>query len=113
MTNTEHIEHTIYTVYNGHTQGGQSMATKSINFKLDEKRIADMKQVASVFHMTMTDIVNDALDAYLPKMQRDPFYRLTANVQDASQAETEEILSEISELSDDDLSISSVEHFSV
>ena len=89
------------------------MATKSINFKLDEKHIKAMKQVASVFHMTMTDIVNEALDSYLPTMQKDPFFRLTASVEAASKTESEEILSEIEKLSDDDLEITTVEHFTV
>ncbi len=89
------------------------MATKAINLKLEESRVMDMKQVASVFHMTMTDVINEALDAYLPKMKQDPFYKLTANVKDASKTETREILSEIENLSDDDLEITTVKHFTV
>ena len=89
------------------------MASKAINLKLDEERIMDVKQVASVFHMTMTDVINEALDAYLPTMKADPFYRLTANVKDASKSETAEILSEIERLSDDDLEITTVKRFKV
>ena len=36
-------------------------------------------------------------------IKMDPYYRLTANVMDASPEETEEILSEIESMSDDDL----------
>ena len=43
------------------------MATKAMNFKTDEVRIADIKSVASVFRMTITDVVNEALDEYLAK----------------------------------------------
>ena len=50
---------------------------------------------------------------YLPKMKNDPFYRLTANVEEASEEETQEILGELEALSDDDLKIASVKHFSV
>lgn len=89
------------------------MASKAINLKLDEERIMDVKQVASVFHMTMTDVINEALDAYLPIMKADPFYRLTANVKDASQSENAEILSEINNLTDDDLEIATVKRFTV
>ena len=89
------------------------MSTRAINFKLDEERILDMKQVASVFHITMTDIVNEALDRYLSTMKRDPFYRLTANVRDASQKETEEVLSALDDMSDDDLEVTTVKHFSL
>ena len=40
------------------------MATKAVNLKMEESRIADLKQVAAVFHMSMTDIINEALDVY-------------------------------------------------
>lgn len=89
------------------------MATKAINIKMDEDKLADVKKVASVFHMSITDVVTDALDEYLLKMMNDPFYRLTANVEDASNEETQEILDELGSLSDDDLTIESVRRFSV
>ena len=89
------------------------MATKAINLKLDENRVLDMKNVASVFHMTMTDIINEALDAYLPKMKQDPFYRLSANVQSVSKEEEKEILAEIEQLTDGDLEITTVKHFTI
>ncbi len=89
------------------------MGSKAVNFKLDEKRILDIRQVASVFHITMTDVVNEALDEYLSAVKRDPFYRLTAKVDDASKKETEEVLSALDDLSDDDLEVTTVKHFSV
>jgi hypothetical protein len=46
-------------------------------------------------------------------MKEDPFYRLTANVQEASPEETAETLAIIDSLSDDDLAISSTERVSV
>ena len=45
------------------------------------------------------------------KLQNDPFYRLTANVEEASEKESAEILSELDELTDDDLTISSKKSF--
>jgi len=89
------------------------MATRAMNFKMDEARVEDIKSVAAVFHMTITDVINEALDEYLPKMKRDPFYRLTANVEDASAEETEEILTAVEGLTDDDLTISQTKKFSV
>lgn len=89
------------------------MAVKAMNIKMDEDIISDIKSVASVFHMTMTDVIMDALDEYLVKMKDDPFYRLTVNVQDASEAETEEILAELDTLSDEDLSIARKRSFQV
>ena len=89
------------------------MAAKALNFKMDEAEILDMKNVASVFHMTVTDVIKEAVREYVDKMKKDPFYRLTANVEDASAEETAEILEEIEGLSDDDLTIASTRQFSV
>ena len=88
------------------------MAVKAMNFKMDEAEILDMKNVASVFHMTVTDVIKEAVREYVDKMKNDPFYRLTANVEYASAEETAEILEEIKGLSDDDLTISSTRRFS-
>ena len=68
------------------------MSVKAMNIKMDESKIIDVKSVASVFHMTMTEVITEALDEYLSKMKRDPFYRLTANVQDACEEESLEVL---------------------
>jgi hypothetical protein len=63
--------------------------------------------------MTVTDVIKEAVREYVGKMKNDPFYRLTANVQEASPEETAETLAIINSLSDDDLAISSTERVSV
>ena len=87
------------------------MATKVMNFKMDEQDITAMKEVASVFHITMTDVVRDAVHEYIERMKTDPFYRLTAKVEDASAEESQEILDEIESMSDDDLTITTRKKF--
>ena len=89
------------------------MAAKAINFMMDEAEILDMKHVASVFNMSVTDLIKNSIKEYNAELKSDPFYRLTANVQDASDEETEEILTEIEGLSDDDLTIVSTKRFTV
>ena len=89
------------------------MAKKAMNFKMEEAEILDMKYVASVFNMSVTDLIKNAVRENLAELKRDPFYRLTANVQDASEEETTEILTEIDGLTDDDLTISSRKQFTV
>ena len=89
------------------------MASRAMNFKMDEAEISDMKQVASVFHMSVTDLIKNAVRNYLTELKSDPFYRLTVNVQDASDEESAEILSAIDKMTDDDLTISSVNKFNV
>ena len=89
------------------------MATKAMNFKMDEAEILDMKQVARVFNMSVTDLIKSAVKEYLSELKSDPFYRLTVNVQDASDEEAAEILTEIDGMTDDDLTITSTKRFSV
>ena len=81
------------------------MAMKAVNLKLDEADIFAVKHVASVFNMTMTDVVKEAVREYVARMRKDPFYRLTSNIENASPEENEEILAELENLSDDDLTI--------
>ena len=83
------------------------MAVKALNFKMEEEEILKMKEVAQVFNMSVTDLVRNGVNQYIEELKKDPFYRLTVNVQDADEAETSEILSEMDGLSDDDLKISS------
>lgn len=87
------------------------MASKAVNLRLDERDILDIKSVAAAFHTTFTAIVQEALSEYLPKKKSDPYYRLTANAEPAPEWESEEILSAIEGLSEDDLSISSTKKF--
>ena len=89
------------------------MALRAMNFKMDEMQIDDVKHVASVYHMTITDLIKEAVSEYLTKMKADPFYRLTANVEEADAAESAEILDAISSMEDDDLAIASSERFTV
>ena len=46
-------------------------------------------------------------------MKKDPFYRLTAKIEEASAEESAEIIETMEELSDDDLTIALVKHFDV
>lgn len=87
------------------------MATKAMNFKLEENEIMDIRKVASVFNMSLTDVVREALKEYIFKMKNDPFYRLTAKVQEASAEESKEILDIVENLSDDDMQITSTKRF--
>ena len=89
------------------------MAIKALNFKMEESDILDMKQVAGVFHMSVTDLIKNAVKQYITELKNDPFYRLTANVEAASEEVTEEILAEIVSLSADDVTIASTKTFTV
>ena len=81
------------------------MSTKAMNFKMDENDINDLKGVAAVYNMTVTEIIKEALKEYVEKLKEDPFYRLSVNVKEASAEESAEIIDDIKNLSDDDLTI--------
>jgi hypothetical protein len=87
------------------------MAKGALNFKMDETDINKVKEAAVVYNTTMTEIITEAVHEYLEKIQKDPFYRLSVNVMEASAEESADILGEIEGLSDDDLMISSVKKF--
>ena len=89
------------------------MSVRAMNFKMDEAEIQEMKRVAGVYHMTVTDLIKNAVRSYISELKDDPFYRLTAHVQEASAEESEEILSAVSKMTDDDLTISSTTRFSL
>lgn len=89
------------------------MVTRTIYFKMDEAEIQNVKNIASIFHMTLTELIKEATKDYVDKLKKDLFYRLTINVQEASSEESAEILEEINILNDDDLSIVSSERFVV
>ena len=89
------------------------MAIKAMNFKMEEEEILDIKKVASVFIITMTDIIKEGVREYVEKLKQDPFYKLTTNIQEASETESAEILGEIELLDDDELKISSRKTFTL
>lgn len=89
------------------------MAVKAINFKMNEVDIRDMKAVARIYNMSVTDLIKNAVKEYITELKKDPFYRLTMNIQEASAEESEEILSEIENLSNDDLTIACTKRFEV
>ena len=85
------------------------MATKSVNLRLENAQVLEIKKIAEAFQMSFTDVVRSALDEYLPKMERDTFYRLTANVREVSDKENAELAEAIASLTDDDLQIEATE----
>ena len=89
------------------------MTVKAMNFKMEEADILDMKAVAGVYNMSVTDLIKNAVKEYITELKKEPFYRLTMNIQEASAEESEEILGEIDGLTDDDLVIASTKRFNV
>ena len=77
------------------------METETLSMEWDAESLEEIRRTARVFNMTLAELKNH------------PFHRLTQDIEDASEEETEEILKEISGLSDDDLAVSSSEVITV
>ena len=83
------------------------METETLNMKWDAESLEEIRRTARVFNMTVTELFKESAETKLAELKSSPFYRLTQNIEDASEEETEEILKEISGLSDDGLAVSS------
>ena len=51
------------------------MAVKALNFKMEESEILAMKEVAEVFHISMTDIVRNGVREYIAELKKDKVMR--------------------------------------
>lgn len=87
------------------------MANKIVNFKMNEEKIMELKEVATIFNLSITEIILEALNEYIKKLKEDPYYRLCSNIEEASEEESKEILEEIDKLTPEDLEIVEVKHF--
>lgn len=77
---------------------------KSINIRLEESIIEEMKHVAHIYHKNMSDLIREGITKVLEEKKNDIYYRLT-NFPECSQEETDEIIAELNNLSEDDLTI--------
>ena len=80
---------------------------------LDEGEFLDIKRIAAVFNTTLSEIIREALNAYLPGKKEAPYYRLTANAEPASVEESSEILDAVESLSDEDMAIVHTRKFQI
>lgn len=88
------------------------MVERAVNFSIEENDIVILSKIASAYSVTVTELIKKVISEYLEKIKKNPFYRLTANVEEVSSEENSEILEMINNLSDEDLTISSVKKLS-
>ena len=89
------------------------MSVKAVNFKMEESEIMNVKRIASIYRMTFTDFIKEAIKDYLDKIKSDPYYKLTINIEEADAKESAEVIAAIEGLSDDDFAIVSSEQIIV
>ncbi len=82
---------------------------KTMSVKLDETMIDEIKKISSIFNVSYSDFIRNAVDNAIKEKQKDFMYRMS-NVPFASDEEEAEIMSELSKLSDDDLQMAKVEN---
>lgn len=88
------------------------MGERAVNFSIEENDLVILSKIASEYSVTVTELIKKVISEYLEKIKKDPFYRLTANFEEVSSEENSEILEMINNLSDEDLTISSVKKLS-
>lgn len=88
------------------------MGERAVNFSIEENDLVILSKIASAYSVTVTELIKKVISEYLEKIKKNPFYRLTANVEEVSSEENSEILEMINNLSDEDLTISSVKKLS-
>lgn len=89
------------------------MAVKLYSFRIDEAELTDIKKLAKLHSISVTDLIKNAVERYMDELKNDSYYRLTEDIKDADADEAEEILSEIDKMSEDDMTIVSTKHVSV
>ncbi len=77
---------------------------KTMSVKLDENIVDEIKKISSIFNISYSDFIRNALEKAIKEKQQDFIYRMS-NVPYASEEEEEYIVSELSKLSDYDLII--------
>lgn len=75
-----------------------------MSVKLDESIIDEIKKISSMFKISYSDFIRNAVQKELEEKKKDFIYRLS-EVEYCSQEEEKEILDSLSKLSKDDLTM--------
>ena len=78
---------------------------------LTPEEITDMKNTAAVFKMSAADFVRNAVREYTKQKKQEPFYRLTANIEEADPEESAEILALIDSMTEEDHEVVRTDYF--
>lgn len=78
------------------------MTVKALSFRTDESEIAQIKKAASMFQMSVTGLIREAIRDYIERRQKERFFESLKNVEEASPEESAEILGMIENMTDDD-----------
>lgn len=84
---------------------------KAISLRLDENMLQEIKEVSNIYNIPSSELIRKGIEMILKEKKSEAYYRLTANIQEATEEETKEIMDKLNSYTDKDLEI--VEHESV
>ena len=78
---------------------------KAISLRLDEQTLQDIKKVSSIYNIPTSDLIRKGIKMILEAKKSEAYYRLTADIEEATQKETDEIIERLNKYNDDELEI--------
>ena len=65
---------------------------KAISLRLDEQTLQDIKKVSSIYNIPTSDLIRKGIKMILEAKKSEAYYRLTADIEETTQKETDEII---------------------
>lgn len=78
---------------------------KAISLRLDEQTLQDIKKVSSIYNIPISDLIRKGIKMILEAKKSEAYYRLTADIEETTQKETDEIIERLNKYNDDELEI--------
>lgn len=82
---------------------------KAISLRLDEQTLQDIKKVSSIYNIPTSDLIRKGIKMILEAKKSEAYYRLTADIKETTQKETDEIIERLNKYNDDELEIAEKE----
>lgn len=82
---------------------------KAISLRLDEQTLQDIKKVSSIYNIPTSDLIRKGIKMILEAKKSEAYYRLTADIEETTQKETDEIIERLNKYNDDELEIAEKE----
>ena len=82
---------------------------KAISLRLDEQTLQDIKKVSSIYNIPTSDLIRKGIKMILEAKKSEAYYRLTADIEETTQKEADEIIERLNKYNDDELEITDKE----
>mgnify|MGYP000981408783 FL=1 len=82
---------------------------KAISLRLDEQTLQDIKKVSSIYNIPTSDLIRKGIKMILEAKKSEAYYRLTVDIEETTQKETDEIIERLNKYNDDELEIAEKE----